>query len=230
MGFGKLHHEQANKSLPNDGESKQLSIFIWRIESMLKNIWLSYSLLKHRKFQISFEKMVDSLQISQCIYFEFRDENFKHLAGFHKLSLNNIKDSKKVPELIRTEKLNYRTICSSQKFETFLRRSTASQILGLSLRRRDSYVNIYEYSKPDWSKLDADFLLHFRTGAYDYYLFLKSLTKLDSKPGTIYNCKPVSFFRNEPKYSIQKRYELNQTRLAITSISENLGEITNHIF
>ena len=135
-----------------------------------------------------------------------------------------------MPELIRTEKLNYRTICSSQKFETFLRRSTASQILGLSLRRKDSYVNIYEYSKPDWSKLEADFLLHFRTGAYDYYLFLKSLTNLDSKPDTIYNCKPVSFFRNEPKCSVQKRYELNQTSLAITSISENVGEITHHIF
>lgn len=72
--------------------------------------------------------------------------------------------------------------------------------------------------KPDWSKLNADFLLHLKIGAHDYYLFLKSISKVNNVPETIYQCKPVSFFRNEPRYSQQKRYELQQTRLRLKSV------------
>ncbi|MBM7642045.1 PBECR4 domain-containing protein [Streptococcus loxodontisalivarius] len=196
---------------------------------MLKNMWLAYSLLKHREFQISFEKTVAGKAIQQYLSLEFRDDNFKHIAGFHKLKLNSMKDAKRIPEMIRTERLSYHSVASSPKFETFLRRATASELIGLGLVMKDCFVNLYEYVKPEWSKLNADFLLHLRIGAYDYYLFLKSISKVNNSPGSIYKCRPVSFFRNEPKYSEQKRYELHQTRLRLQSVVEKVGGIEKQI-
>ena len=86
---------------------------------MLKNIWFAYSLLKHREFQTHFEKSVAGATVGQSLRFTFRDENFKHIAGFHKLKLNNMKDAKRIPEMIRTEKISLHSVTSSQKSELY---------------------------------------------------------------------------------------------------------------
>lgn len=195
---------------------------------MLKNTLLTYQNLKHKTYEIEYEKIVSGIAVKIRFQFEFRDDNFKHLSGLHKLGLGNLKSPRDIPNKIVHEKINFEQVKRAPKFENFLRRATALQLLSIALSNPTYYNNIYEYSSPDWSKLEADFLIHFRIRAYDYYLFLKKIKNnrgLDN--GTI-SCAPVSFFRNEPNYSKQRRYEHKQTKVKLTSVSktESSGLVT----
>lgn len=187
-------------------------------------MWLSYRNLKYKTYEIEYQKKECGNVVTQKIKFEFLDINFKHISGLHKLCLPNLKDSKVIPEKIRREEINFNDMRQAKKFEKFLRRATAAQLLSTGLNNRSNYRNIYEYTKPSWSKLNADFLIHFQIAAYDYYLFLKIINRSSRDKGVLgddtISCAPVSFFRNEPHHSGQRRYEDSQTKVKITSVSE----------
>lgn len=196
---------------------------------MLKNIWLSYRDLKFKTYEIEYQKKEYGNVVTQKIHFEFRDSNFKHISGLHKLSMPNLKDPKVIPGKILREEISFDNMRQDKKFEKFLRRATASQLLSIVLNNGSNYSNIYEYTPPKWSKLNADFLIHFKIAAYDYYLFLKKINKPSRNNGTII-CAPVSFFRNEPNHSQQKRYEQGQKKVNISSVSEVASEVVTQIY
>lgn len=195
---------------------------------MLKNTLLAYKDLKFKTYEIEYEKIVSGIAVKSGFQFEFRDDNFKHLSGLHKLGLGNLKSPRDIPNKIVQGKINFEQVKRSPKFENFLRRATALQLISIALSNSASYINIYEYSQPDWSKLEADFLIHFKIGAYDYYLFLKKIRSNGSLGNGTISCAPVSFFRNEPDYSQQRRYEHNQTKVKLTSVlkKESSGSVT----
>ena len=181
---------------------------------MLKNIWLSYRNLKFKTYKIEYQKKEYNNVVTQKIEFEFLDINFKHISGLHKLCLPNLKDPKVIPGKICREEINFDNMRQAKKFEKFLRRATAAQLLSIGINDRSCYWNIYEYTQPDWSKLKADFLIHFKIAAYDYYLFLKKIRSNGSLGNGTISCAPVSFFRNEPNYSHQRRYEHTKTNFS----------------
>ena len=191
---------------------------------MLKNIWLSYRNLRFKTYEIEYQKKEYGNVVTQKIKFEFLDINFKHISGLHKLCMPNLRDAKVIPDKILREEINFDNMRQNKKFEKFLRRATASQLLSIVLNNGSNYSNIYEYTPPKWSKLNADFLIHFKIAAYDYYLFLKKINKPSRNNGILGNgtisCAPVSFFRNEPNHSQQKRYEQGQTKVNIASVLE----------
>lgn len=187
---------------------------------MLKNTLLTYKNLKYKTYEIEYEKIVSGIAVKNGFQFEFRDDNFKHLSGLHKLGLGNLKSPRDIPNKIVQEKINFEQVKRAPKFENFLRRATALQLISIALSTPTSYINIYEYSKPVWSKLEADFLIHFKIAAYDYYLFLKKIRTNGGLGTEAIRCAPVSFFRNEPDYSQQRRYEHKQTKVKLTSVSK----------
>lgn len=196
---------------------------------MLKNIWLSYRDLKFKTYEIEYQKKEYGNVVTQKIKFEFLDINFKHISGLHKLCIPNLKDAKVIPGKILREEISFDNMRQDKKFEKFLRRATASQLLSIVLNNGSNYSNIYEYTPPKWSKLNADFLIHFKIAAYDYYLFLKKINKPSRNNGAII-CAPVSFFRNEPNHSQQKRYEQGQKKVNISSVLEVASEVVTQIY
>lgn len=195
---------------------------------MLKNIWLSYRNLRFKTYEIEYQKKEYGNVVTQKIKFEFLDINFKHISGLHKLCMPNLRDAKVIPDKILREEINFDNMRQNKKFEKFLRRATASQLLSIVLNDSSNYSNIYEYTPPDWSKLKADFLIHFKIAAYDYYLFLKKIRTNGGLGDGAISCAPVSFFRNEPDYSRQRRYEHKQTKVKLTSVlkKESSGSVT----
>lgn len=218
---------------------------------MLRNLVLAYRNLIDTTYIFEIDRKLNGEKIPYKLVLKFREEDFHHLSGLHKLigvdSLKRIPGratAQNIYDLIISGKRNFFDVDKDtvEHKNSFLLRATALPLLHTMLETFQ-LINIYKFdSDKANSNIQAKYLLHLRFRDKEFYFLFDGEPTSHEKYPSIIDCYPVSFFRKKTRLDFQnvtlingeriqpKNYELGQKRLKLIGFIQEKDNMKKVIY
>lgn len=218
---------------------------------MLKNLVLAYRNLIGTTYIFEINRKLSGEQKPYKLILNFREEDFHHLSGLHKLT--GVDSLKKIPGKTSALHIYNMIIAGKRSFfdiekdtvdhkASFLQRATALPLLS-NMLETFQLVNIHKFdSTKANSNIRAKYLLHLQHRDKQFYFLFDGESDSDDIYPTVINCYPVSFFRQKTIEDFQyqtstngnriqpKRYELGQKKLKLNKFVQVKNNVEKIIY
>lgn len=168
------------------------------------------------------------------IVIDFKEENFHHLVGLHKLKgVDKVKsmgngEAQRIYDQILGNNITFYDLDKdeTQHKAAFLSRATSLNLISIMMDSIDvNLLGLYYFDGAKiGSKIKAKYLLHFKNRDKEFYFLFDS----KNKKKNIEECYPVSVFRKKIKTELKpeqtpKHYEMRQERAELLRIEKIIG-------
>lgn len=205
---------------------------------MLRNLILSYRALIEVQYKFTVTKTIAGQIQEHYIIIDFKEENFHHLVGLHKLKgVDKVKaigngGAQGIYNQILGNHITFSDL-DKDTFEhksAFMARATSLNLIATMMDNIEvNLLGLYNFDKTKiGSRIDAKYLLHFRNRDKEFYFLFDKKNKRKN----IEECYPVSVFRKKINTELAsgqapKHYEMNQTSIKLLKVEKiHKGNIT----
>ena len=201
---------------------------------MLRNLILSYRALIEVQYKFTFNKTIAGQVQEHYIIIDFKEENFHHLVGLHKLKgVDKVRaigngGAQKIYDQILGNHITFSDL-DKDTFEhksAFMARATSLNLIPMMMDNIGvNLLGLYKFDKTKiGSNIDAKYLLHFRNRDKEFYF----LFDRKNKRKNIEECYPVSVFRKKISAELAsgrtlKHYEMKQESIKLLKVEKIQG-------
>lgn len=201
---------------------------------MLRNLILSYRALIEVQYKFTFNKTVAGQVQQHYIIIDFKEENFHHLVGLHKLKgVDKVKaigtrGAQKIYDQILGNHITFSDLDKDtfKHKSAFMARATSLSLIPMMMDNIGvNLLGLYKFDKTKiGSSIDAKYLLHFRNRDKEFYF----LFDRKNKRKNIEECYPVSVFRKKISAELAsgqtpKHYEMKQESIKLLTVEKIQG-------